>query len=137
MSDKFQLREQPYVLLTLRAYRAGEPTETGSRTSAWVYRTPSMSMTCGTSRKKCTAVSFNLSQVQSMMDVYMADTGLAPGIQAATFDMTTSNPVMYPGYMRIATTKTTRLTTAPRTFPARIVHLVPHARPCVRSRSDP
>ena len=43
--------------------------------------------------------------VQSMMDVYMADTGLAPAIQAATFDMTTSNPVMYPGYMRIATTK--------------------------------
>ena len=48
-----------------------------------------------------------LGQIQSMMDVYMADTGLAPGIQAATSDMTTSTPVMYPGYVRIPTTKCT------------------------------
>ena len=48
-----------------------------------------------------------LGQVQSAMDVYMVDTGLAPGVQAATSDMATSNPAMYPGYVRIPTTKCT------------------------------
>ena len=48
-----------------------------------------------------------LGQVQSAMDVYMADTGLAPAVQAVTSNMATSNPMMYPGYVRIPTTKCT------------------------------
>ena len=48
-----------------------------------------------------------LGQVQSTIDVYMADTGLAPAVQLATSDMSASNPVLYPAYMRIPTTKCT------------------------------
>ena len=43
--------------------------------------------------------------VQAAMDLYMADTGLTPAVQAETQDMTTSTPALSPGYMRTATTK--------------------------------
>ena len=48
------------------------------------------------------------STVQAAMDLYMADTGLAPAAQAvATSDMSASTPVLSPDYVRTATTKCT------------------------------
>lgn len=46
--------------------------------------------------------------VQAAMDLYMADTGLAPAAQAvASADMTSTTPALSPGYIRTATTKCT------------------------------
>ena len=51
--------------------------------------------------------------VQAAMDLYMADTGLAPAAQAiATADMTASTPALSPGYIRTSTTKCTYTWTA-------------------------
>ena len=51
--------------------------------------------------------------VQAAMDLYMADTGLAPAAQAvATADMTASTPALSPVYVRTATTKCTYTWTA-------------------------
>lgn len=46
--------------------------------------------------------------VQAALDLYMADTGLAPAAQAvATADMAASTPALSPGYIRTTTTKCT------------------------------
>ena len=51
--------------------------------------------------------------VQAAMDLYMADTGLAPASQVtATNDMTSSTPALAPGYIRTSTTKCTYTWTA-------------------------
>ncbi len=50
--------------------------------------------------------------VQAAMDLYMADTGLAPAAQAVTNDMTASTPALAPGYIRTSTTKCTYSWTA-------------------------
>ncbi len=50
--------------------------------------------------------------VQAAMDLYMADTGLAPAVQLATNDMTSSTPALSPDYVRTTTTKCTYSWTA-------------------------
>ncbi len=45
--------------------------------------------------------------VQASLDLYMADTGLAPSVQLTTNDMTASTPALSPTYIRTSTTKCT------------------------------